>query len=178
MAARRGGASGPTIRLVTSCRKEQDMITANDISIPAEFRAVEPDVSETYGRTVEAPERAARAAADRLDLVGPLVQGLIALGVEDHIVTPQASGIVWRFGAGEPGQVQIDWAISVSPETDDASLVTIALHATATAAASRERLFEAWPVIGPIAELHAQRVLHRIEAVAEEAVEDPFRAAA
>lgn len=91
------------------------MITANDISIPAEFRAVEPDVSETYGRTVEAPEHAARAAADRLDLVGPLVEGLIALGVDEHIVTPQASGIVWRFGAGEPGQVQIDWVLEVSP---------------------------------------------------------------
>ena len=74
--------------------------------------------------------------------------------------------------------MRIDWRIAVTPETEDASLVTIALHATATDAASRERLFEAWPVIGPVAELHAQRVLHRIESLAEEAVEDPFRAAA
>ena len=145
------------------------MITANDNSIPAEFRVSEPDVSETYVRTVEAPEHAARAAADRLDLVGPLVQGLVALGVADHIMTPKPSGIVWRFGAREAGEMRIDWRITVTTETDDASLVTIALHATATDTASRERLFEAWPVIGPVAELHAQRVLHRIEAVAEAA---------
>jgi hypothetical protein len=154
------------------------MITANDISIPAEFHTSEPDVSETYGRTVEAPQHVARAAVDRLDLVGPLVQALVALGLADHIVTPKPSGIVWRFGSREAGNVEIDWAISVVPEMDDASLVTVALRATATDAASRDRLFEAWPVIGPIAELHAQRVLHRIESLAEEAVEDPFRAAA
>jgi hypothetical protein len=154
------------------------MITANDISIPAEFRRSEPDVSECYGRTVEAPQRVAQAAVDRLDLVGPLVEGLIALGVEDHIVTPRANGIVWRFERSESGQVTIDWTMTVSPETEDASLVSICLRATATDDASRDRLFEAWPVIGPIAELHAQRVLHRIEALAEEEVEDPFRAAA
>jgi hypothetical protein len=154
------------------------VINANDISIPAEFRVSEPDASETYGRTVEAPEHATSAAAERLDLVGPLVQGLVALGLADHIVTPKRSGIVWRFGAREAGEVQIDWRITVTPEMEDASLVTVALHATATDTASRERLFEAWPVIGPIAELHAQRVLHRIESLAEEAVEDPFRVAA
>ena len=74
--------------------------------------------------------------------------------------------------------MQIDWEISVSPETEDASLVQICLQAKASDAASRERLFEAWPVIGPVAEVHAQRILHRIEALAEEEVEDPFRAAA
>jgi hypothetical protein len=154
------------------------MMTANDISIPAEFRGSDPDVSECYGRTVEAPEQTAKAAAGRLELVGPLVEGLIAAGVHEHIVTPHANGIVWRFGRGESGQVRIDWEISVAAETDDASLVQICLQATASDAASRERLFEAWPVIGPVAELHAQRVLHRIEALAEEEVEDPFRAAA
>ena len=123
------------------------MITANDISIPAEFQASEPDVSETYGRTVEAPEHATRAAAERLDLIGPLVQGLVALGLADHVVTPKRSGIVWRFGAREAGEVKIDWRITVTPEMEDESLVTVALHATATDTASRERLFEAWPVI-------------------------------
>ena len=154
------------------------MITANDIAIPAEFRQTEPDVSECYGRTVEAPEATARAAAGKLELVGPLVEGLIAVGVDEHIVTPHSNGIVWRFGRGDSGHVQIDWEISVSAETEDASLVQICLQAKASDAASRERLFEAWPVIGPVAEVHAQRILHRIEALAEEEVEDPFRAAA
>jgi len=133
-----------------------------------------PDLSESYGRTVDAPAGTVKRAAASLDLVGPLVHGLIAAGVEEHIVTPCADGLVWRFGAGGSEQVRIAWAVSVAPETEDATHVGIALHATASDETTRERLFEAWPVLGPVAELHAQRVLHRIEALAEDAAEDPF----
>lgn len=138
----------------------------------------ESDVSESYARTVEAPEAVAKAAAGSIDLVGPLVEALIAAGVEEHIATPCADGIVWRFDPAGPGRLRIAWDVSVTPETEDASLVSIALHATAADDASRERLLESWPLIGSVAELHAQRLLHRIEALAEETVEDPFRAAA
>jgi hypothetical protein len=136
----------------------------------------EPDLSESYGRTVDAPAGTVERAAASLDLVGPLVHGLIAAGVEENIVTPCADGLVWRFGQGHPEHVRLAWAISIAPETEDATHVGIALHATASDAAGRERLFEAWPVLGPVAELHAQRVLHRIEALAEDAAEDPFDA--
>jgi len=133
-----------------------------------------PAVSETFARTVEAPLATVQAAAGEIDLIGSLVEGLIALGVDDHIVTPCSNGLVWRFGAGGSEQVRIAWAVSVAPETEDATHVGIALHATASDETSRERLYEAWPVLGPVAELHAQRVLHRIEALAEDAAEDPF----
>ena len=153
------------------------MLATKDIVIPAEFRP-EPDLAESYSRVVEASAPAVQAAADRFDLVGPLVAGLIALGVAEHISTPCCDGLVWRFGGSESGRVRIAWQISVAPETDDTSLVTLAARATANDEKARERLYEAWPVIGPIAELHALKVLHRIEALAEEAAEDPFRAAA
>ena len=128
------------------------MITANDISIPAEFRQSEPDVSERYGRTVEAPRgrsqgrrrqararRPARRGPDR----GRRRRAHRHAARERHRLALRARRV---------GQVRIDWEISVAPETEDASLVQICLQATATDAASRERLFEAWPVIGPIAE--------------------------
>jgi hypothetical protein len=138
----------------------------------------EPDVSESFSRTVEAPEATARSAAERIDLVGPLVEALIAAGVQEHIATPCSDGLVWRFAADDPGRLRIAWDVTVTPETEDASLVSISLHATANDDATRERLLESWPVIGSVAELHAHRLLHRIEALAEEEVEDPFRAAA
>jgi hypothetical protein len=134
----------------------------------------EPDLSETYGRTVEAPARTVERAAASLDLVGTLVRRLVAAGVGEHIVTPCADGLVWSFDRSRPGQVRLAWAVTVMPETDDATHVAITLHATASDHETRERLFEAWPVIGPVVELHAQRVLHGIEALAEDAVEDPF----
>ena len=135
------------------------------------------DMTESYSRVVEAPAPAVEAAAGKLDLVGPLVDGLIALGVDEHIATPCGDGLVWRFGS-DGSRVRIAWAISVTPETDETSLVTLALNATASDERARERVYESWPVLGPVAELHAKRVLHRIEALAEEAGEDPFRAAA
>ena len=149
------------------------MLATDDIVVPAEFRAG-PDMAESYSRVVEASAPAVRAATAKLDLVGPLVDGLIALGVDEHVATPCGDGLVWRFGEGESGRVRVAWAISVTPETDETSLVTLALSATASNEESSERLLEAWPVIGPIVELHAKRVLHRIEALAEEAAEDPF----
>ena len=149
------------------------MLAANEIAVPDEFRA-EPDMAESYSRVVEASALGVRAATAKLDLVGPLVDGLIAIGVDEHIATPCGDGLVWRFGEDESGRVRVTWAISVAPETDETSLVTLALSATASDEGSSERLLEAWPVVGPIAELHAKRVLHRIEALAEEAAEDPF----
>ena len=136
----------------------------------------EPDLNESYGRTVDAPAATVERAAASLDLVGTLVQGLVAAGVQEHIVTPCADGLVWSFDRSRSGQVRLAWAVSVTPETDDATHVGLALHAIASDDTSRERLFEAWPVIGPVAELHAQRVLHRIEALSEDAAEDPFDA--
>jgi hypothetical protein len=153
------------------------MLAINDIVVPAEFRA-EPDMAESYSRVVEASVSAARAAAGKLDLVGPLVDGLIAIGVDEHIATPCGDGLVWRFGQNGSGRVRFAWTISVTPETEETSLVTLALSATASDARSSDRLLEAWPLLGSVAELHAKRVLHRIEALAEEAAADPFRAAA
>ena len=152
------------------------MLASKEIVLPAEFRP-EPDLSESYSRVVEASAPAVQAAAGRFDLVGPLVDGLIAIGVAEHVGTPCSDGLVWRFGAPASGRVKIAWRISVAPETDETSLVTFALHATASDERARERLYEAWAVLGPVAELHAKRVLHRIEALAEETTEDPFEGA-
>ncbi len=153
------------------------MLATKDIVVPAEFHR-EPDLVESYSRVVEASAPSVQAAVNRLDLVGPLVEGLIAIGVAEHISTPCSDGLVWRFGGSESGRARVGWRITVSPETDDTSLVTLALRATASDEQARDRLYEAWPVIGPIAELHAVKVLHRIEALAEADAEDPFRAAA
>lgn len=153
------------------------MLATKDIVVPAEFRP-EPDLAESYSRVVEASASSVQAAVNRLDLVGPLVEGLIAIGVAEHVGTPCPDGLVWRFSGSENGRVRFSWRMTVAPETDDTSLVTLAFKATASDEASRERLYESWPVLGPVAELHAKRVLHRIESLAEEAGEDPFRAAA
>jgi len=133
-----------------------------------------PDVSERFARTVDASLATVEAATARLDLIGPLVNGLIAIGLGDHIVTPCSNGLVWRFDPSTQGRVRLAWSVAAEAETDDASLVTLAIRVSASDDSSRERLLEAWPVLGPIMELHAHRILHSVEAMAEESAEDPF----
>jgi len=151
------------------------MSAVTPIETPASFPA-EPDISELFARTVEAPLPTVAAAAARIDLIGPLVEGLIAVGVGKHIVTPCSNGLVWRFDAVEGGLARIVWSIETEAETDDASLLTLAVRASASDETSRERLLEAWPVLGPVVEFHARRILHAVEALAEEAEDDPFDA--
>ena len=99
---------------------------------------------------------------------------MIAIGLGDHIVTPCSNGLVWRFDPSTQGRVRLAWSVAAEAETDDASLVTLAIRVSASDDSSRERLLEAWPVLGPIMELHAHRILHSVEAMAEESAEDPF----
>jgi hypothetical protein len=148
------------------------MITPNTIDTPA-FSS-RPDVSECFARTVDAPLPTVEAAVARLDLIGPLVDGLIAIGLGDHIVTPCPNGLVWRFDPSAQGRVRLAWSIATEAETDEASLLTLAIRVSASDGISRARLLEAWPVLGPIVELHARRILHSVEALAEEAEDDSF----
>ena len=146
-------------------------VTTTDTS---ETFPAEPDVSERFARTVDAPLATVEVAAARLELIGPLVNGLIAIGLGDHIVTPCSNGLVWRFDPSAQGRVRLAWSVAAEAETDDASLVTLGIRVSASDDNSRERLLEAWPVLGPIMELHAHRILRSVEAMAEESEEDPF----
>ncbi len=151
------------------------MLSANTIDTPTTFPA-RPDVSDCFARTVNAPLATVEAAVARLDLIGPLVDGLIAIGLGDHIVTPCPNGLVWRFDPSAQGRVRLAWSIAAEAETDEASLLTLGVRVSASDDSSRERLLEAWPMLGPIVELHARRILHSVDVLAEEAEDDPFDA--
>jgi hypothetical protein len=131
-------------------------------------RPAEPDVSESFAKAVEAPQALVEGIAARLDLVGPLVESLIAVGVGEHIVTPRPNGLVWRFDAAGGCRVAVSWELDVEAESDEVSVVSISIEMTASSDAARERLFEAWPVIGPMVEVHAHRLLHTVEQRVEE----------
>lgn len=153
------------------------MLTATTTDTTATF-PIRPDVSEHFARTVDAPLATVEAAVAQLDLIGPLVDGLIAIGLGDHVVTPCSNGLVWRFDPSAQGRVRLAWSIAAEAETDEASLLMLAVRLSASDDGSRERLLEAWPVLRPIVELHARRVLHSVDALAVEAEDDPFDAPA
>jgi hypothetical protein len=152
------------------------MLGTTDIQESSAF-SPRPAVSEVFARTVDAPLGAVQEAAANIDLIGPLVDGLIALGVDDHVVAPCSNGLVWRFDRSEYRRVRVAWSLQVEPETDDATLVTLAVRFSGSDDVASDRMLEAWPVLGPIVELHAKRILHAVETLAEEADEDPFESA-
>ena len=159
-----------------SILRRQVMLSTTDTEATTAF-SPRPAVSEVFARTVDAPLGAVQSAAASIDLIGPLVDGLIALGVDDHVVAPCANGLVWRFDRSEYRRVRVAWSLQVEAETDDATLVTLAVRFSGSDDAASDRMLEAWPVLGPIVELHAKRILHAVEALAEEADEDPFESA-
>jgi hypothetical protein len=73
-------------------RRSLVMPTPDTIDTPAFSSS--PDTNECFARTIDAPLRTVEAAVARLDLIGPLVDGLIAIGLGDHIVTPCSNGLV------------------------------------------------------------------------------------
>jgi len=74
-----------------------------------------------------------------------------------------------------PGHVKLAWRISVQPDGDEASLVSISFSAGATDVPLSERLLESWSLLGPIAEQQSRRMLAAVEECAEE---DEFVSAA
>jgi hypothetical protein len=168
----------PTANLATHSsilRRQQEML-GTDTQESASF-SPRPAVSEVFARTVDAPLPAVQAAAAQIDVIESLVDGLIAVGVDDHLVAPCSNGFVWRFDRSGYRRVRVSWSLQVEPETDDATLVSLAVRFSGSDDAASDRLLEAWPVLGPVVELHARRVLHAVEALAEEGEEDPYRSA-
>jgi hypothetical protein len=144
------------------------MVAMQETEQRARHAEPDPDVSESFAKAVEAPQAVVEDVAARLDLVGPLVASLIAVGVGEHIVTPRPNGLVWRFDAAGRCRVAVAWSIDVDAESDDVSVVSISVEMTASSDAARERLFEAWPVIGPMVEVQTHRLLHAVEQRVEE----------
>jgi hypothetical protein len=160
-----------------SILRRQVMLGTTDIQESSSF-SPRPAVSEVFARTVDAPLPVVQSAVANIDLIGPLVDGLIALGVDDHVVAPCANGLVWRFDRSGYRRVRLAWSLQVEPETDDATLVSLAVRFSGSDDVASDRMLEAWPMLGPIVELHARRILHSVETLAEEGAEDPFEFAA
>src|SRR5262249_54001882 len=156
-----------------------------------------PDISECFHEPIEAPTALGEAAVGRLELLEPLVEGLVSLGLERRIVWhgdvetedgDRAFGLIWDFddvpqatvpagGRGftsyaEAGSAKLLWTVAVDPSADDGTFVGgICLQAWGSDYSAREQLLDVWPVVGPLAEQHARRMLATIKSYAEDYAE-------
>jgi len=157
------------------------------------------DVSSSFHAIVFAEADAARTALTRVQPLRRLVAGLRALGVSDRIsVTLEAdagpdvvAGFAWRLDpqpaeesstAGfaafdQPGHAKIAWSLSVSPDVDLRSVLSITVRAGATDAASTAAFLDAWSVLEPFVEAQTRRYAASVNALAQE-IEDAAEARA
>jgi len=117
-------------------------------------------VSNTLTVAVAAgPERTVRALQD-LDLYAPAIRALSALGLTG--VRRTNGGLVCQ-PHGSTGQIDIQFDARIAPEAEDTCSLTITTRFSATDTATHERLLDAWPVVGPLAETLVKRAARAVQ---------------
>ena len=134
-----------------------------------------PAITKNYHAPVNAGPDKTYAVLRRFESRARLDEALAALGADDRVISSHQIGLVprratgyslvWRLGNG--GRAEIVWSALVRDDGDGGSLLSIRVRAFADDATSRAGLLAAWPVLGPLAELHAKRTLRAVAEFAE-----------
>src|ERR1051326_7075194 len=133
-------------------------------------------ITTNFHKPTSAPPETAYAVLRQFESRARLVESLEALGVAARVISShrielaprRASGysIVWRL-AGDR-RAEITWTALVrSDGYGDGSLLSIRVTATACDAPSRAQLLAAWPILGQLAEQHAQRTIGAVAELAD-----------
>jgi hypothetical protein len=101
------------------------------------------------------------SALDELDLFAPAIRALRALGLTDR-VTRTPGGLVLRTERAS-GQIDIQVRARIAPEAEDASCLTLTTRFSATDKGTHERLLDAWPIVGPLADSLVKRAARAVQ---------------
>jgi hypothetical protein len=134
------------------------------VSRLSERRAVDV-VTNSLTVAVDADAKTTRRALLDVDLAGPALRALDALGLGEH-VTRRAGGLRWRR-AEVAGAIEVDVDIRVTPNADDSAWLSITTRFSATDERARIRLLDAWALVGPLASSMAERAARTVKALAE-----------
>jgi hypothetical protein len=156
------------------------------------------DVADTLTIAVDAPPVSVREALSRIDPAAPLTRALCALDAAGRLALAPARidrslGMIWRIDArapaeqvspagfdsfSAPGHVKVRWDVEVTTSGGDSALLSIVSRFTATDERSRERLLDAWGVVGALSRALVERAAHAVKSYAEQLAEGEDSAAA
>jgi hypothetical protein len=150
------------------------------------------DITDTRVALVDADPASVLAAARRLELTRSIVQAMASLGVADHLALfPMALdadgaresvyGMVWRVHGPHtegisphelraferPGYVKVIWDVRVEAGGESGTILSTTTRFVSTDQVTRERLAEAWGIVGPASKALATRGLAAIKRSAE-----------
>jgi hypothetical protein len=134
-------------------------------------------ITNNAHRPVDVDPQLAAIALDRLDPLGPLRDGLTALGLDQRVAIrpiPTEAGASTRsvsvaISCSLPGgsRAELTWTASVDPFDDNRSLLSSSVQAGADDANGRRRLLAAWPSIGPVFESLTARLFRSVSELAD-----------
>ena len=124
--------------------------------------------------SIAADSGTTQRALDQLDLFGPAIRAMRALGLTDRVtLTPR--GISWRPDR-RSGRIHLAVDVRVAPDHEGGSSLTIITRCSATDERTHERLLDAWPVLGPLAATLVKRAAHTVKHLAEQDQFEPVGA--
>ena len=133
--------------------------------------APRPAVTDTLTVSVAADAHATQRALDELDLFGPAIRALRAVGLADQ-VTHGPAEISWRPDP-RSGRIHVAFDVRVAPDDEDGTSLTLVSRCSASDQPTHERLLDAWPILGP---LTATLVKRAARAAKHHAEQDRFEA--
>jgi hypothetical protein len=128
--------------------------------------AISTPVTNTLTVPVAAGADTTRRALRQLDLSGPAIRAMRALGLTDR-VTLTPGGLSWR-PEGWSGQIDVSVDVRVEPDREDGSSLTIITRFSATDERTQERLLDAWPLLGSLAAELVRRAARTLKQYAED----------
>jgi hypothetical protein len=163
---------------------------------------LQPEITDSFHRELAMSPEAAQAALTHLDPLHTLVTALEAFGLGKRFLTSRRARedgtthvycLVLRLADAPspmsgadmdleafavPGHLKLVWNVSVEPEGDGVSVISVVFEAAATDSASRRVLLDGWPLLGPIAEDRARHILDGVADFDDDAIEDLCEAVA
>jgi hypothetical protein len=130
-------------------------------TISGQARDTHKPLVNTLTVCVAASPRSTASALDDLDLYAPAMRALAALGLADR-VTRTSRGLAWRTD-GSTGQIDVQVRARVVPEAEDACALTLTTRFSAADKPTHERLLDAWPLVGPLAETLVKRAARTVQ---------------
>ncbi len=133
-------------------------------------------ITTNFHKPISASPETTYSALLALESTPQLQRALVALGVEDRVISSHrieiapsrcaGYALVWWLAGG--CRAEITWMASVKSDGDGGSLLSIAMRADAGDERSYPELLTAWPVLGRLADMHARRTLAAVAELADQ----------
>jgi hypothetical protein len=133
------------------------------------------DVTSTFVQKIDADPDAAEEVLATIDPMRPLVDRLMAFGLDDRAIWStggQTHSLIWRFGP-DAGHARFDWKVAVETDGAGSTMLSLQVGARGSDADARARVLRAWLLVEELTKSHGGRLARMIGDYEEEPAAAP-----